>query len=243
MGKGKEGGNAHANDRGHQRRPGVPCPDDGCIQGEGYAVTTGMLAGDAHALIIRVHPDVVMLDVRMDTPDAGLALLHELRTDAATAAIPVLLCSADARFLRAHEGELRALGADMLAKPFDLNDLLVAIAELLRIRNGNGAHTNTEPRRGARAVSGSERQGATVSDDLPPMPRLPWDQPDFTPDRYDLVNAFTVLKVRAQMLNRLIFTASPAEQGRLTDAAEELFAAILRAERMLLALLNAMDEE
>ncbi len=75
------------------------------------------------------------------------------------------------------------------------------------------------------------------------MPRLPWDEPDFTPDRYDLVNAFTVLKVRAQMLNRLIFTASSAEQVRLTDAAEELFAAILRAERMLLALLNTMDEE
>ena len=109
--------------------------------GEGYAVTTGMLAGDAHALIVRVHPDVVMLDVRMDTPDAGLTLLHDLRADAATAAIPVLLCSADARFLRAHEGELCALGADTLVKPFDLNDLLVAIAELLRIRNGNGAHS------------------------------------------------------------------------------------------------------
>jgi len=82
-----------------------------------------------------------------------------------------------------------------------------------------------------------------VSDDLPPMPLLLWDEPDFTPDRYALINAFTVLKVRAQLLNRLIFTASSTEQARLTAAAEELFAAILRTERMLLALLNTMDTD
>lgn len=82
-----------------------------------------------------------------------------------------------------------------------------------------------------------------MSDDLPPMPRLPWDEPDYSPDRYALVNAFTVLKVRAQMLNRLIFTASPAEQARLTEAAEDLYAAILRTEAILVALLQTFDEE
>ena len=86
-------------------------------------------------------------------------------------------------------------------------------------------------------------RGAKVSDDLPPMPLLPWDEPDFTPDRYALINAFTVLKVRAQLLNRLVFTASLTEQVRLTAAAEELFAAILRTERMLLALLDTMDAD
>lgn len=100
--------------------------------GEGYDVVTGNLAGDARALIARVHPDVVMLDVRMETPDAGLTLLRDLRAEAATAQVPVLVCTADARFLQLHEAELRALRAETIVKPFDLDDLLGVVAALIQ---------------------------------------------------------------------------------------------------------------
>jgi len=107
--------------------------------GEGYEVVIGLLAANAHALIARTRPDVVLLDVRMETPDAGLALLYILRADSQTTAIPVLLCSADAWFLQHHEAEIHTLGAATLVKPFDLNDLLVTVAELIEARKCSGA--------------------------------------------------------------------------------------------------------
>ena len=107
--------------------------------GEGYEVVIGLLAADAHALIARTRPDVVLLDVRMETPDAGLALLYILRADSQTAAIPMLLCSADARFLQQHKAEIHTLGAATLVKPFDLNDMLVTVAELIEARKCSGA--------------------------------------------------------------------------------------------------------
>lgn len=106
--------------------------------GEGYEVVIGLLAANAHALIARTRPNIVLLDVRMETPDAGLALLYVLHADSETTAIPVLLCSADARFLQQHQAEVRALGAATLAKPFDLNDLLVTVAELIEARKCSG---------------------------------------------------------------------------------------------------------
>ena len=80
----------------------------------------------------QLRPDVVILDIRMEHPETGWSILEMLQLDRATARIPVIVCSADAQFLRSKGEHLRERGYDTLEKPFNLEDLLqkVEAAEL-----------------------------------------------------------------------------------------------------------------
>lgn len=98
---------------------------------EGYRVVAGTVAGDAPALIAREQPALAILDLRMDDAASGLTILRALRDEPATAALPVLICSADLTFLRDHDSDLRALQCEVLPKPFDLQTLLDTIHAML----------------------------------------------------------------------------------------------------------------
>jgi CheY-like chemotaxis protein len=95
---------------------------------EGYPGTFWATGEDAYEMIRDRRPAVVVLDIRMERPDSGLKVLEMVRLDRRTAAIPVIVCSADHAFLREREAHLRSLGCDTLAKPFTLDALLERIA-------------------------------------------------------------------------------------------------------------------
>ncbi|HEX5504217.1 MAG TPA: response regulator [Thermomicrobiales bacterium] len=97
----------------------------------GYQVTLHPTADAAYRALRAAPPDLMILDIRMETPEAGWQLLELLRLDPATAALPVLVCSADVVFLQAKEAHLRAEGYAVLEKPFGLTALLERIAALL----------------------------------------------------------------------------------------------------------------
>ncbi len=81
-------------------------------------------------------PDLVVSDVMMPRLD-GMALVKALRSDARTAAVPVLLLSARAGQEASIEG-LRAGADDYLVKPFVAAELLARVRaniELARLRN------------------------------------------------------------------------------------------------------------
>ncbi|MDQ6796934.1 MAG: response regulator [Actinomycetota bacterium] len=68
------------------------------------------------------HPDVILSDIMMPRLD-GLQLLTRLKSDPATAKVPVVLLSAKAQ--RAEVDQGLALGADdYVTKPFDPLELL-----------------------------------------------------------------------------------------------------------------------
>jgi two-component system phosphate regulon response regulator PhoB len=98
------------------------------LEGEGYDVYTNRAATSAYPELKARRPDLLILDIRMETPEAGWQLLEVLALDPATRSIPAIVCSADAPFLRAKEPRLRELGYDTLEKPFDLDELLAKIA-------------------------------------------------------------------------------------------------------------------
>lgn len=79
--------------------------------------------------ICQQPPDLVIADVMMPHMD-GLELLSRLRSDAATAQIPVLLLSARAGE-QASAGGLRAGADDYLVKPFSRHELLARIESRL----------------------------------------------------------------------------------------------------------------
>jgi CheY-like chemotaxis protein len=104
------------------------------LQDDGYEVLTWTASTTAHELIKRESPDLVILDVVMEKPDSGWQLLQLLTLDPETKDIPVIICSADIRFLREHEELFRSKGCWTLAKPFDLDDLLSTVREALASR-------------------------------------------------------------------------------------------------------------
>ncbi len=76
-------------------------------------------------------PDLVLTDVMMAGLD-GFGLLQRLRADAATAALPVVMLSANA----GHSYRLQALEAgadDFLVKPFHARELLARVSATLRL--------------------------------------------------------------------------------------------------------------
>ncbi len=92
---------------------------------EGGHETTILHASDgAYKKIKELQPALLILDIVMEQPDSGWQLLQILKLDTQTSEIPVIICSADSRFLHANEERLQRLGCYILPKPFDIDELL-----------------------------------------------------------------------------------------------------------------------
>ncbi|WP_336317643.1 SpoIIE family protein phosphatase [Streptomyces lavendofoliae] len=105
------------------------------LTGAGYRVRTVNDGREALEAVRRETPDLVVSDVMMPRLD-GLQLVAELRGDARTALLPVLLLSARAGQEASIEG-LRAGADDYLVKPFAAAELLARVetnVKLARLR-------------------------------------------------------------------------------------------------------------
>ncbi|OBK71214.1 SpoIIE family protein phosphatase [Mycobacterium sp. 1274761.0] len=158
------------------------------LSAAGYRVdsaTDGQQALDAVRADI---PDLVISDVMMPRLD-GLALVAALRSDARTAAVPVLLLSARAGQEASIEG-LEAGADDYLVKPFAAAELLArarAIIELARLRTHHSRWRAALVDSLQEAFFACDEQGAIVEinaafaeiigygpDGLPYEPPFPW---------------------------------------------------------------------
>lgn len=80
-------------------------------------------AGPAFEQLKEAMPNVIIVDIRMENPDAGWAIMELLTLDPATRHIPLIVCSAAMFDLRSKEDWLNAHSIDVLPKPFDIDDL------------------------------------------------------------------------------------------------------------------------
>jgi len=99
------------------------------FQMEGYDV---VMAGDGQEAVDKARsarPDLIVLDVMMPKLD-GLQVASILKSDEATASIPIIMLSAKAQDFDVKAG--MAAGADdYITKPFDPLQLLARAAELM----------------------------------------------------------------------------------------------------------------
>ena len=101
------------------------------LEAEGYRVVTTEDPLDVDA-ILRVGPDLVILDHMLeDGEGSGWALLEEMRRQPLTSRLPVVVCTGAARRVAEHAALLQRLEASVVLKPFDIDDLLGAIEELV----------------------------------------------------------------------------------------------------------------
>ncbi len=98
---------------------------------EGYE-TVGWDRGEGAFEFLRmVQPDLVILDLWLEHPDAGRMVLELLTVDPATQHLPVIVCSAHQQLLRAQANHLHAQGYVLLEKPYAMDDLLAQIRAVL----------------------------------------------------------------------------------------------------------------
>jgi len=99
---------------------------------EGYQVRTAMTAETGLRDAGTVHPDAIILDLRMPLVD-GLGFLRRLREQEDTRATPVAIVTGDYFLEDEISGELRALGAELRFKPLWLEDLVGLARDLLKV--------------------------------------------------------------------------------------------------------------
>src|SRR5260370_35826019 len=104
-----------------------------CLSTEGYRVLMAANGREALQGLESDRPACILLDLMMPVMD-GWQFVAEIEKRGIRAA-PLLILSAD-RAVPGHAAELRA--ASFLAKPFDLDELLVKVSQLTGGPNGRG---------------------------------------------------------------------------------------------------------
>jgi CheY-like chemotaxis protein len=79
---------------------------------------------DEPSQVLDLDPDLIILDLLVQRQNHGMPFLRSLRESPQGIDIPVIICSAANDMLRAFDEEIHKLGADVLAKPFDIDELL-----------------------------------------------------------------------------------------------------------------------
>ena len=97
------------------------------LQSEGYTVHGCLGIAEAYHILESVQPALIITDLWMETPDSGWQLIQQLRHMPEYANVALILCAANAVFLREHAHELQALNCGVVEKPFDVGDLLHAV--------------------------------------------------------------------------------------------------------------------
>ena len=105
------------------------------LEGEGYDVITAADGAQGLDLARRLRPHVVTLDLALPDLD-GRDVLRQLKSDEMTRRIPVVVISAYAAALTPGE---RWYADEVMAKPFDVEDLLACLQRAIKRYDGEDA--------------------------------------------------------------------------------------------------------
>lgn len=101
------------------------------LSDEGFEVLACTSRSEAEEVAQQARPDLVITDMHMETPDAGLRLLQHLRQRPETAAVSVIICSADETYLTARKQVIERYQAEIVPKPFHIDRLIRVVHRLL----------------------------------------------------------------------------------------------------------------
>lgn len=102
---------------------------------EGYRVSldnfSALDAAEKVADVKRLEPDAIILDFMFGHEPLGWQFLQLLKMTRETANIPIVVCTAAVRQAEEQEAHLRALGVELVLKPFDIDHIILAVQRAL----------------------------------------------------------------------------------------------------------------
>lgn len=101
------------------------------LETEGYVVHVSLMAFEEIVEVEKMQPDLIILDAKLGYHYEGLLFLQKLKLYPGTRQIPVMICTAATREMREQEETLQQKGIPLLYKPFELDELLGLIEQLL----------------------------------------------------------------------------------------------------------------
>jgi DNA-binding response OmpR family regulator len=109
---------------------------------EGYRVSRGTMVlgalGESFRQVKETEPDLLIADFLFGHDPLGWQLIQMLKMDAATAALPVVVCSAAAKQVEEIGAHLDEMGIGVVLKPFDVDTLLAEVSRVLARANHSG---------------------------------------------------------------------------------------------------------
>lgn len=106
---------------------------DELLRSAGFATIGCQTAREAQRHIHANRPDLLLVDLHLEWYEAGWDLLCLLRQEQTTAALSVIVCSADRPRLRARHRQLQAWQCQILEKPFSTGQLLTTVQAALAL--------------------------------------------------------------------------------------------------------------
>ena len=101
------------------------------LEGEGYRVSTLPEPPADPADLLRLAPDLLVVDLLFRDGVDGPAFFRGFTRHPATGAVPVLVCSAAHHVMERMADDLARWSCAVVAKPFDLDDLVAAVGRCL----------------------------------------------------------------------------------------------------------------
>ena len=101
------------------------------LEPEGYEVALYSYAIRDMADVERVKPDLIIVDFFFGVERQGWQMVQKLKMNRRTASIPIIVCTAADQAVRDIEGYLQAKNIALVPKPFDIDDLLLAVKQAL----------------------------------------------------------------------------------------------------------------
>jgi DNA-binding response OmpR family regulator len=100
------------------------------LEEEGYRVSTSTYLLDLDK-IRRLNPDALVLDIMFEGESKGWPFITMARIDREVSKIPILLCTAAVTTVMPMLDRLAAQRIRVVYKPFDIDELLVALRDAL----------------------------------------------------------------------------------------------------------------
>ena len=105
---------------------------DDLLTDAGYHTSVWPHFAGAATHIQQAHPDLVVLDLWLEEPGDGWRVLAAVRQDAATATLPIIVCTADYHAVEAATALQHDPHCTLLPKPFEIDALLTLVQTTLR---------------------------------------------------------------------------------------------------------------
>ncbi len=85
-------------------------------------------SAEAYERVLSFDPDLIVLDIAVDSPGRGWKTLNLLKLDPMLSHKPVVVCSNDLRRLQESTWYLKSKNCEVLPKPYYLDDLLAVLS-------------------------------------------------------------------------------------------------------------------